>query len=126
MKHNVEWILAEASKMEQGKIIPGRSVIITWIKNQKLRHVTKPNLCKHCLRLRELNVGNYVTFVVFVHNGWMINCLFICLCFCFVFFSAEKSNSVIIASNQLEIGQKISILFHDGKALTTVDSIEHD
>lgn len=39
---------------------------------------------------------------------------------------AEKSNSVIISSSQLEIGQKISVLFHDGKALTTVDSIEHD
>ncbi len=39
---------------------------------------------------------------------------------------AEKSNSVIISSSQIEINQKILILFHDGKALTTINSIQHD
>jgi len=61
MKNSVEWILAEASKREQGNIIPGRSVIIAWLRGQNLRHVSAPNFCPHCLDLRKFVKG----FVIF-------------------------------------------------------------
>jgi len=55
MKSTVDWILVEASRREQGHIIPGRSTIIAWFKGQNYRNVKKPNLCKHRVKLRELS-----------------------------------------------------------------------
>lgn len=60
MKNSVDWILAEATKQEQGHIIPGRSFIIAWLKGQNLRRVKEPNLCEHCLKLDELNGSTYI------------------------------------------------------------------